>query len=132
MGDLIEKLRAATGPNRDLDAAIVAALNNAMVKPYPPHSGGDGGWQFWSMDGQHFLGNAHKFPVPLYTTSIDAALTLVPEGKRWCMFGPKYSVSVGAPSAFVEGVEMDFEGQGATVTIALCIAALLAREARCG
>lgn len=76
---LIERLEAATGPDRELDAAIVAHLNNASVRRYPPQTdfGPGARWQFWSLDGAHFLGNESKFPVPALTASLDAALALV-------------------------------------------------------
>ena len=56
---------------------IVAALNNAIVKPYPPSTdfGPSARWQFWSKDGQHFLGNERKLPV-FDLGSLDAAKAL--------------------------------------------------------
>lgn len=66
MDDLIAQLEAATGPDRELDAAIKELVGHA--------------WDYaadWGMRG-------NEKPVALpYTASIDAALTLVPEG--WLM-----------------------------------------------
>lgn len=82
---LSERVEALEGADRSVDAEIIAALNNALVKPYPPATdfGPHDRWQFWSLDGKHFLGSEAKFNVPLLTSSIDAALTLLPEGWDW-------------------------------------------------
>jgi hypothetical protein len=65
MKDLIARLEAATGPNRELDADIWLSLN-------------DGKWP------QRLLTEYHKEPrwvddphgVPVYTSSVDTALSL--------------------------------------------------------
>lgn len=77
--ELIAKLEALSGPDREIDAAIVASLNNAIVKRYPPTDdfGPKNRWQFWSEDGKHFLGSEGKYPVPPYTASLDATIALV-------------------------------------------------------
>lgn len=82
MDDLVSLLESAAEGSEELDAEIVARLNNAVVKRYPPTDdfGPRNRWQFWSEDGKHFLGNESKFPIPPLTRSIDAALTLVPGG----------------------------------------------------
>lgn len=70
--------RLEEGGSRELDAEIVALLNKATVRLYPPSDdfGPRAKWQFWSLDGAHFLGNESKFPVEPVTTSVDAALAL--------------------------------------------------------
>jgi len=72
---LRDALTPLTGPSRDVDAMIVATLNNAIVKPYPVTDdfGPRNKWQFWSIDGKHFLGSESRFPVPAYTRSLDEA-----------------------------------------------------------
>lgn len=79
LSELLERVEACTGPDREIDAEIVAWLNNASVRRYPPTDdfGPRDRWQFWSLDGAHFLGSEGKFPVPPLTASIDAALALV-------------------------------------------------------
>lgn len=79
MKDLIAKLEAATGPSRELDAEIDCAVRFPDLRParpddhkehqrsYPPSAG-----YIWCPTG--FL------MASSYTSSIDAALTLVPEG----------------------------------------------------
>lgn len=97
---LIARLEAATGPDRELDIAI------------------------W-----HYLGNP-KERTPLlwvgcYTSSIDAALTLVPEGHDWSI-GDVNGHFGGTPVAYVGNDTARF---GETPALSLCIAALKARLA---
>ncbi len=112
--DLIARLEAAEGPDRGLDAEI------ARLKGYEVH---DKLWvRVTSYDGHE---KGALSPLPHYTASIDAALTLVPEGWGWS-FGQ-------TPTD--EGVEYHAQVNwepivaGGTPAIALCIAALKAREA---
>ena len=79
--DLLERVEGATGADREIDALFVAVLNNAQLRPYPPSDdfGPKNRWQFWSLDGAHFLGNegTPKFKVEPITASLDAALALL-------------------------------------------------------
>jgi hypothetical protein len=96
LASLIERLRAATGPDRELDNAIYEAFRG--------------------------LNGVAKLR---YTGSLDAAMTLVPSDRNWSVrrIGVKFAglVETGTDSgaAFVTS----------TPAIALCIAALLARDA---
>lgn len=127
MDELIARLEQAKGPDRDLDAAIVAFQHKAIVKPYPPTDdyGPSNRWQFWSRDGEHFLANEGKWPVPAYTGSIDIALTLVPEGWHWLIDGRPVDASFAA--SCVKGPDIE-EASGPTPAIAVCIAAIEARK----
>lgn len=101
--DLIARLKQATGPDLDLDHAIAT-----VVRPSDGHG------------------------VLLYTASIDAALTLVPEGLYWMTgFGRvREAEPLGGMAIFEPGeTEVTFsEAEGATVPLAICIAALKARK----
>lgn len=79
IAELIEKVSKATGPSAEIDAAVVAWLNNATVRPYPPTDdfGPRNQWQFWSKDGAHYLGSESRFNVPPLTASLDAVIALV-------------------------------------------------------
>ncbi len=88
MHELIVRLEAATGRDPALNQDIQRAIN----------------------------GGRRALAVPDYTGSVDAALTLVPEGCGWLAMGN--AAKVGRCPA-----------HGATPAIALCIAALRAREA---
>jgi hypothetical protein len=95
--ELIARLEAATGPDRDLDVAIIDAL-------FP---------------------GARKFPLE-YTASIDAALTLVPEGWRWHLGNTLDGR--GTAMIWLNPLTGTDEIFAAAPAIALCIAALRARE----
>lgn len=118
MNDLIERLEAAEGPDRELGLAISIACG--METP-------------------------HLCP----TASIDAALKLVPEG--WWLAGLSFShpdfrsfqdrewhAEIAGPVSWVEYdgfPEPEFNcegGNAATPALALCAAALRAREASRG
>jgi hypothetical protein len=105
MNDLIARLEKATGPDRALEADIAAAC----APTDDPREAA-------------FL-NGRDYP-DLYTSSIDAALTLVPEG--WTR-----SVDATAPEM---GIDVDLfpktgyvRGSHLIEAIATCIAALKAR-----
>ena len=82
----------------------------------------------WSDDGKR---SYREDNLPCPTGSIDAAMTLVPEGKYWvCGFG---KVSADEPFGGAQIIEPESseeiaEGQGATVALALCAASLRARS----
>ena len=111
---LAEKCEQATGPDRELDAEIAAEL----------------GWKEASALFWHDGYQARE--LPRFTRSIDAALTLVPEG---CVFmvantgvdGPKADMTqssaiVGPP----DDTAIDYT-TAATPALALCAASLRAR-----
>lgn len=72
MTDLITRLSTATGPSRELDGEI--ALTFGLVPPGMERA--DDAW--WG-------GGGKQWDAPCYTESIDAALTLVPEGYCWAI-----------------------------------------------
>ncbi len=105
MDDLIARLEAATKGNRKLDYAIYE-----MVEP----------------DG---------FRVPAdFTTSLDAALTLVAEGMYWAVGAgktrvdePLYGAAIYEPQISDDPKTLAQGQTDATPALALCIAALKAR-----
>lgn len=118
--DLIERLEAASGPDRELDAEIAVAIG--LGKATANHAG-----RYWKQGDLHVTGEA-----PAYTASIDAALTLVPEG--WTYEGRQ------GPSGFphlwtlstIKCGDVRYTtvtGRARSAAITLCIAALRAREA---
>jgi hypothetical protein len=112
--NIIAKLEAATGPNRNLDALIADAIG--LPVPNDP-----AGW-------------------PLrYSESIDAALTLVPEGWAWSVreggcyatgkkLLPRAELAEPIETEFGPGVGVRAQNNAATPAIALCIAALKVRQ----
>jgi hypothetical protein len=105
--ELIAALQAATGPAYVLDEAID---EYAVTLGLPP-----------------------RVVPPPYTASIDAALTLVPEGWRWSLDWtqrPPYQdcgrADLYAPGGGIKPPDVQ-DVYAATPAIALCIAALRAR-----
>ena len=128
--ELAEHCEKAEGPDRALNALIHEATGREFVMEY---------WSEADTEPQRNLSY-----VPTYTASIDAALTLVPEGWDWLVRN-----DVNEPTAFANVSRPDannvlgrwdeerqcFTGSGeghnyadaATPALALCAAALKAR-----
>jgi hypothetical protein len=99
---LAERCEQAAGPDRELDFVIAAGI----------------GWP----DSPNSHQNARR-----YTESLDAAVTLVPEGWTWARFhgGVVECMTLNGP-----GNSILFErGEGNSSALALCAAALRARAA---
>lgn len=117
---LAERCEQATGPDRELDALIFAALNPTRLpaKNIPNTF----------VDGERFVGTVyitkHTRSVPRYTASLDAAMTLVPEGLDW--FRERgalvpFIISVDGPTCrYISECDN-------SLILALCAAALRAR-----
>jgi len=111
--ELSEWAERLTGGTKDADIAERRCFNSAVhaVMPEP------------------------KVVEPLdYETSLDAALTLVPEGLYIELHGPRYSINIPSPvpnfwSANLESFnhERQRKGWGATAALSVCAAALRAR-----
>lgn len=100
---LIERLEAASGPDRQLDYLIADAVFGKVKPPFQ-------------------RGHCEK-----YTASLDAAMTLVPEGHRnnWSLIGFD---GLGGPSDLPWQADVaDCLADAATPALALCIAALRAQ-----
>ena len=116
--ELIRRLEEATEGSRPLDGEI----GNALAKPRCNVDGGSD----WYIDGK--LARRYGGNWPHYTTSIDAALTLVPEAMGWSIGGstdaegPMFGASVDVPRDLPA-----LSSCCPTPAIALTIAALKAR-----
>lgn len=105
---LIERLEKATGPDRGLHGMIAVAAGVAVdVNPRNP--------QFAKFGDDDIFTRC-----PNYTESIDAALTLLPEG--WCSL--RFERTHDTWGCFLDGDDTN----AVTPAIALCIAALKARH----
>jgi hypothetical protein len=141
MTSLIARLQAATGPDRELDGRIWCALNGKRFKGVAISYDGVTTQVFYTEPPKRTERVAHK--IPAFTGSIDAALTLVPDGWRWddlCRDAEAYSFPAGLYIGEVEyGVTLSkyaedgryagpsLDAQHDFLAIALCIAALKAR-----
>ena len=109
LSDLIARLEKATGPDRELDADIALQFD-------------------WTeCPGDNWIGPQGEIAVPAYTSSIDAAMTLVPKGMEkdfTDLYGvARASVGINANPGPFYGTH-----EGGSLAIALCIAALKARS----
>lgn len=127
MNDLIERIEAASGPDREIDCAIGVAIGRFFTLP-PKWEGGPVGYGYRGADGEErHPGHGGDQLVPRYTESVDAALTLVPEGRSWEL---TQVVSEGISIAFIWNMFEAGEGdsaEAATPALALCAAALKSR-----
>lgn len=130
MQELIERLEKATGPDRELDGLIYGSLRGLKRNGGTFHIYlSEETFQFEHPTVRHTNGPAALYVrgcnVGEFTESIDAALTLVPDGWLW-----------DVASSGAAWVMPDYELDGQIViggvqqpAIALCIAALKARLA---
>ncbi len=123
MEELIKRLRSTAGADRELDADIAVAIH-----------GGDIEWRVANYTMQHYparkyasanhVGGYGFDHVPRYTESIDAAVSLVPEGLTWQVTG-----RVKEDGDYFADVDIIHRCDTApNPATALCIAALLARK----
>ena len=117
LSDLIARLEKATGPDRELDEQIQAAISGATLEKQADGRSAYHRDGFWISIGK----------VLPYTSSIDAAMTLVPEGMEkdfTDLYGvARVSVGINAEPGPFYGTH-----EGGSLAIALCIAALRARS----
>jgi len=125
MNDLIARLEAATGPDRELDAEIYRTAVGLGMYETIVHRFGD-----------FFVRNYPGPPepeyrrLPRYTASLDAAMTLVPADAYW-IFGkgrtrpdePLFGFQILDPATNDVIAEAEHENR----EICVCIAALRAR-----
>lgn len=120
--DLIDRLKRADGPDRELDCEIAITVlggeivwktANYTMEPYPAR-------KYASHD---HVGGFGMAPVERYTESLDAALQLIPADHDWIVADVNGCVG-GTPYACVGDLEERF---GETAVLSLCIAALIAK-----
>ena len=111
---LADRCEKATGPDRDIDCWIENRLDLAKFVPDRPAPHG-GGWLDKRVE-----------PKP-YTASLDAAMTLVPEGCFWSMPGlvqPLWDARINHHDGLIC---LPLSQPCATPALALCAAALRAQ-----
>jgi hypothetical protein len=142
LSELAERCEKATGPDRELDAVIWATINGGYIEAtghgdskavwindrgFVKHAVplGDGIWRE-----RDLLGDVER--APAYTASLDAAMTLVPEGLvPWFDWHHKASDAPGVVSyeAYVQRISDACtlgDGEGSSYALALTAAALRA------
>ncbi len=139
LSDLIARLEKATGPDRETDLAIhLAVYSDSEIARLMSHRRGfdnrDGmAWEIGAgsvlyqnnSNGQCWSNGG--YPLPAFTSSIDAAMSLVPDGMEkdfTDLYGTaRVAVGINANPGPFYG-----EHKGGSLAIALCIAALRARS----
>ena len=134
--ELADRCEAASGPDRELDIAIALALPvwtycdkpGRFFNAGPYYEGAADRIGFKSFDDslQSLPGNAPDMMMPRFTDSLDAAMTLVPEGHEWLRKSPNTMTVYRRPSD--EEWANHIDGAGATPALALCAAALRAQS----
>lgn len=143
--DLIERLEAATGPDRDLDRDIFVATKGWVLTRIPADYDGKnasevytppGGFPNFSYPPRGAIHPHYHVPSDFHpTASIDAAVTLVPSNclamtrTLWDGEATAGYASVSRYSALPGRMFLDdYVGTSPVAAIALCIAALKARS----
>lgn len=141
MMTILDQLQNASEGNRELDAQIGAKIRYFSDKaedwmrgwqgPIAPYLEKPGHIACWHTDGKMSV----WWSVPYYTTSLDAALTLVPEGWGWSISrisNPNRPIGVGySASLHNDGIHPPIwiKHEGSPV-LALCEAIMKANAAR--
>ena len=126
MTELARRCEEAEGPSRELDCLIGVAIGKFFTQP-------NKGWPDrldycrHNDDGSTtYPGNGFDQMVPYYTSSLDAAMTLVPEG--WQRSCGNCDADDHPWACLTSNVEPypDYAANGVTEALALCAAALRA------
>lgn len=114
--ELADRCEAATGPDRELDGAVLIAIGHAQRR---------GSFTFW-MNAAGSTNELVGSGCPRYTASLDAAMTLVPEPHKWAITASSHD---GGWQAWVWQIEGGPNWhEAATPALALTAAALRARD----
>jgi hypothetical protein len=125
---LAERCEQAVGPNNGLDAEIALAIG------YTHERRGTERACWWRTPaGQQLAYVGYKNHPPFFTGSLDAAVTLVPEGRAWTV-GQNlhhwfWQASINALNDDGNPTSIGFGGPCGWPALALCAAALRARAA---
>lgn len=108
--ELAARVEAATGSDRELDAAIATGIGKKARVKY----------------GHPALGNEYSAPAYFerYTASIDSAMSLVPEGWEYSFLNGNGYDEAALTS---HGIERTAWSSGNSLPLAICAAALRAR-----
>lgn len=123
---LLARVLEGEGPDRELDAEIACAVNGFTM--HEDSNPGDGHFAFWhGKPWESLCSNCSGWPH--YTTSLDAALTLVPEGWSWYSAMRHYLAPVGAAGSVWQAGQSSatFTADAATPARAIIAACIKAR-----
>lgn len=121
--NLISRLESAPEGNRELDAEIALRCFPESYTRKTPDSDTRNGWVTGVLNGKPFA----SVEAPRYTTSLDAAMSLVPEGFVWQAMTDYGGYHQAAVSRHNGPFWTDTSTIAATAPLALCAASLKAR-----
>jgi len=128
---LISRLQSLAAPDRDIDGEIALANGWTYQKLSSGLRRGGDSHPYWRKPGVTEWYFREKDGPPRFTGSLDAALTLKPQGYlvllRW-RDPPTEAACTLHPPNFAEGDPIPFTGRAATPAIALLIAIMKAKE----
>jgi hypothetical protein len=110
---LAERVEAATGPDRELNIAMLPLVGIRFVDEGHP------------IGQVCYDSNGHGVPMPNFTASLDAAMTLVPEGWWKDLFDADDGDCLAA--FWHEETDTEINVRGKTWPLALCAASLRSR-----
>lgn len=116
--NLAERCKTAAGPDREIDCLIQEWRFPELTPDMRVMYYGDPTGEHVRDEGQTFVRS------PSFTASLDAAMTLVPEGYDWAVFRTNGGLTVHSWCGNREDIF------AATPALALCAAALRARAAQ--
>lgn len=124
--ELAERIEKLDGPDREVDAEIAVSVLG-MERDGPMFFGKDEDFvlerDYYSLEGSHR-------ELPAFTASLDAAMTLVPEG--WDFRAERFDAKKACAAVWLRGWHDDtkLDTEASTPALALCAAALraLAKE----
>jgi len=133
LNNLIERVEAASGPDRELDLAIMVALDlrpdwlrKSTGELWVDASGRNPVVRWADQSVGRSVGNPNVDDGPKFTASLDAAMTLVPDDCTWLRLSPA-TMTVSRPDPNEKRWAKHFDARAATPALALCAAALKAR-----
>lgn len=131
MKDLIERLEAAAEGSRELDAEIAREVGTAPEEGPAPYAWHFDGWDFYRAEAADAHVPMRRWGLKHYTTSLDAALSLVPEEwTAWALNSTRRKRSFTAELSRLTECDSGEDWRHAsasTPALALAIAALKAR-----
>lgn len=133
LNDLAARVEALTGPDREVDALICVAVNAGSLPGAQKEMSEDPTVYSLGYVRHRFEGRLSLRESRRYTASIDAAMTLVPEGYTFAV-GAGDTVTEGPwawccePDEFAVSVHSDEFCKAATPALALTAATLRARS----
>lgn len=113
------------GPSRELDAEIAVSVLG-MEREGNLFESAD---RTYVLERDYYALDGGPRELPAYTSSLDAAMTLVPEGCLWLRLDGK-TMTIAIPGAGEKDWARHVDGVSSTPAAALCAAALRSKETR--